>query len=147
MTPQCSNCGHINASFASSCTNCGVPLPDQQQQQQQPPMWGAPSTAAPDYGASSFGQLPYGGMQAAYTADVVDAQKSARNGLIFGLVGLVCCGLILGLIAIIMGAQARSTLKRAGVMEGQGLALAAMIMGSVDVVLFIVGVIVNVVVR
>ena len=146
MTPQCSNCGHVNASFTSSCTNCGVPLPGQQQHQ-PPPMWGAPSNAAPEYGASSFGQMPYGGMQSAYTADVVDAQKSARNALIFGVVGLVCCGLILGLIAIIMGAQARSTLKRAGVIEGQGLALAAMIMGSIDLVLFIFGVVVNLVMR
>jgi hypothetical protein len=147
MTPQCSNCGHVNPSFASSCTNCGVPLPGAQPQQQKPPVWGAPANAAPEYGASSFGQMPFSGMQLEYIPEVVEAQKSARNALIFSIVGIFCCGVILGLIGIIMGAQARSTLKRYGVAEGQGLALAAMIVGGLDLVFFVVGIIVQVLVN
>lgn len=145
MTPTCSNCGHVNPSFASSCTNCGVPLPGEKPRQ-QPPLWGAPANAAPEYGASSFGQMPIGGMLSSYTPDIVEAQRSARNALIFSIVGLFCCGL-LSIIGIIMGAQARATLKRAGVGEGQGMALAAMIVGCASIVFTILGIIVNVLVN
>jgi hypothetical protein len=75
------------------------------------------------------------------------AQKDARNALIAGLAGLVtfCCfgGLFLGIFAIVKGNEARRVFDHYGVEEGRSMALAAAVVGTLDIVISIVFLVAN----
>jgi len=59
-------------------------------------------------------------------------------GFVLSIVGLCCLGIILGPIAIILGAVAKNQIKASnGTQGGDGLALAAIIIGIVNVVIYI----------
>ena len=128
----CAKCGEPNMAAAQSCRRCGAPVAAVQ----EPTPHGQDYQAVPGYGASP---APYG---APVSPDVEDAQKTARKGLIIGIVGLLCLGFILGILAIKYGRDARKRLVAAGVSQGQGMALAATILGVFDFVGAIAGLIV-----
>lgn len=65
------------------------------------------------------------------------AKKQAIAGLVCSIVGVICCQIVLGPIAIVLGFMARSSLQKAGVQDGQSIAVAAMVIGGIDIVLFI----------
>jgi hypothetical protein len=71
---------------------------------------------------------------------VTEAQKQARKALIAACVGLLCFGFILGVLAIKWGRDARTSLIAAGVAEGRGLATAAIILGTIDIVFWVIGI-------
>lgn len=88
------------------------------------------------YGQPGFGQGPaygYAYPSATNPEEVEEAKKQARNSMIFGLVGLVCFGFILGMIAIIGGFKARADLQRLNASDGQGMAVAGIILGVLDI--------------
>lgn len=58
---------------------------------------------------------------------------SARNALLLAIFGFFCCGVIAGPIAYTRGSAARAQIARDPRLTGDGLALAAMILGAVDV--------------
>ncbi len=63
-----------------------------------------------------------------------DGKKHAVAALIVSICGLICCvGLILGVIGFVMGLQAYNKLKANNEKDGQGFALAAIIIGAWDV--------------
>ena len=109
-------------------------------QQQQPLSWQPVSQPwqGAQYGqpgqAQGVWQPPQFGMHVPHP-EVDAARNKARTAMILGIVGLFCLSLVLGPIALTMGIKARGTLQRYGVQDGQGMALAGIIMGSVDIVL------------
>jgi len=63
--------------------------------------------------------------------------EGAVKALVFGLISLVCCGIILGPWAIYTGSQARFRIRVSnGRLRGDGLALAGMALGALSVLLF-----------
>jgi uncharacterized protein DUF4339/uncharacterized protein DUF4190 len=67
--------------------------------------------------------------------------KEAQTAMILAIVGIFCCGIILGPIAIVKGNNAKKSMQASGNFEGQGMATAAVIIGTIDLVLFLVGLI------
>ena len=56
----------------------------------------------------------------------------ANAAMILSVCGLFCFGFITGVIAIIFGSIALSGMSRTGNKEGQGTAIAAIVLGAVD---------------
>jgi hypothetical protein len=102
----------------------------------QPPAGGQPYQPAPQppsypgYGPPNqdgYGYR-YGGPGPTQT------DSGARNALILGIVGIFVCGIILGIAAIVVGAQARRRIRESnGRLGGEGLALAGVILGCLDI--------------
>jgi hypothetical protein len=124
----------------------GTPPPPQQPWGQpsapppQPQSWGAPPPGqawpAPGYqaGAPGYGASYAPGLD---SPAVEDAKKQARNSLIMGIVGLFCFGPVLGTLAIIFGFKSRNALAAAGASSGQGMAIGGIILGVIDLVLWV----------
>jgi hypothetical protein len=91
-----------------------------------------------------YGQQQFGGAGSMFSPAVDEAKKTARNSLIAGLVGLICAGFILGVLAIKWGTSARSSLKAAGVSDGQGLATAGIVLGVVDIIGWVIFLVTNI---
>jgi hypothetical protein len=92
----------------------------------------------PAYPPPSYGQQPLGGPPPYPMTPVTNGKATAA--LITGITTLVlswCCGLgVFGLVAVVLGAKARSEIRLSGgAQEGEGLALAGIITGSIAVVL------------
>ncbi|MBX7220927.1 MAG: DUF4190 domain-containing protein [Blastocatellia bacterium] len=100
--------------------------------QQPNPYEQAQYSANPYATPPSYGQQPYGGYgQAAGFGgpEVAEAKEAAKKSMICGIVALVCCG-ILGPVSLIWGIQARNKLISLGVNDGQGMAMAGIILGA-----------------
>jgi hypothetical protein len=103
------------------------------------PSYPQPPAAQPYSAAPVYGQVGYGAMGAEnFSPEVMALQSKARTSLICGIIGFLCFGIILGPIAFISGFKSRSKLSQLGVSQGQGMALAGMILGVVDVLFFFV---------
>ncbi len=74
--------------------------------------------------------------------DLAGAQSKAKNALIFGIVGLLCCGVIFGPLAIIHGKQANEVFRRYG-KPSNGMATAGFVLGIIDVAFFVLGIVIN----
>ena len=85
--------------------------------------------SAPGYGGQPGGPIGY----AAPAQDNANSKK-ATTAFILSLVGLVCFGVILGPLAIIMGIQAQNGMKQTGNYTNKGLAVAAVVIGIIDLV-------------
>ncbi|MFQ3580435.1 MAG: DUF4190 domain-containing protein [Chloracidobacterium sp.] len=92
------------------------------------------------YVPPSYGQVGY--QEATLFAESGRLQSQARTALILGILGLLCCGL-LGPIAMGFGFQSKSKLQRIGVTEGQGMALAGIILGGAATALWFLGMLVS----
>ena len=111
----CNNCGAQNPDDSSFCSKCGSKFAPQQTPPQQTVPQQQQATAAP-------------------------ARKT--NGLsiaalVLGLVGILPPFAICSIPAIIMGAIALNQIKKEPALEGKGLALAGLIIGSVILALWI----------
>jgi uncharacterized protein DUF4190 len=98
----------------------------------QPPAYGQPSPYGqpPAYAQPSpYGQLPWGVQP---YAPVVGYPKNALAvwSLVLGLLGLVVCGLVTGVPAIVLGVLARRAASR-GEADNRGLATAGLVLGAV----------------
>ena len=67
--------------------------------------------------------------------------KDASSALIFALVGIFCFGIVLGPIAIFKGIKAINTINFDPNYKGKGRAIAAIILGSLEVLLWVLGII------
>jgi len=114
----------------------GGPPPWTPTQAPQPPVFGRPVHGHPappwpgheswQHYANTYGQLP---------AEVTAAQSRAKTAMILGIVGVPCMSIVLGPIALVLGLRARSTLLHFGIENGQGMATAGIVLGTVDVLL------------
>lgn len=115
-----------------------------------PPAFGAPAPP-PSFGGSPFAPPPSFGAPAAWTPPpgipgaygaispaAESAKKQAIAGLVCSIIGVLCCQIILGPIGIVLGFMAKSSLQKAGVQDGQPIAIAAIVIGFIDIVLFII---------
>jgi hypothetical protein len=75
-------------------------------------------------------QTPYGGHDPAVRAQI----SKAKTSMILGIVGLICVGFILGIIAVVMASQALSSMKQTRSEEGKGMAVAGMVLGIIDII-------------
>ena len=69
--------------------------------------------------------------------------KEASSALTYAIVGIFCFGIILGPIAISKGSKAMKIIDSEPGWEGRGSAKAAVIIGWIDVVFFILGIIIR----
>jgi hypothetical protein len=67
----------------------------------------------------------------------------AKQSLILGLISLLCCGIILGPIAIIQANKAKQAIAMNPGLQGGGMATAGLILGICGLVLNILGLIVR----
>jgi len=68
----------------------------------------------------------------------------ATQALVYGLIGLVFCGVILGPVAISKAGAAKRAMASDPTLGGEGMATAGMVLGIVDLVLFVVYVMIRV---
>lgn len=61
----------------------------------------------------------------------------AKEALRFAIIGLFCFGFILGPLAIIRGTAAKKSIATSPMLEGEGLATAAQIIGGIEVLLYV----------
>jgi len=138
----------------SAAGDAGAPQQPGAWQPEQQPTYGQPTygqqPGVPSYGEQPYGQQqpygeqPYGGQQpygqqqpygGGYPAPYVPVYGYPKNSLgvwalCLGLAGLVCCGLVTGIPAIITGVLARKAVQR-GEANNNGLAVAGIVLGAV----------------
>ena len=72
---------------------------------------------------------------------VAEIKKQAMASLIWGIVGIFCCGIVLGPFAVYRGNKAKRLIAEHNVgQEFGGQATAGLICGWIGIVLFVVGV-------
>jgi uncharacterized Tic20 family protein len=102
-----------------------------------PSAFGVPG-AVPESGAAPMAN-PY-----AYThvQRPMGRADGAVKALVLGIVSLICCGIILGPIAIYQGSQVRYRVRTSnGRLDGDGFGIAAMVLGAIATVLSLIGII------
>ena len=87
------------------------------------------------------GAGPYAG--AAPGAAPLQNAPGAVASMVCGIVGLIVCGIIMGIIALILGAQAKGHISRTpGQYGGSGMATAGIVLGILDIVFAIIALII-----
>lgn len=69
--------------------------------------------------------------------------KEANEALTYAIVGIFCCGIVLEPIALIKAANARKMINLNPKLQGSGKVLAAQIIASIGLVLWILGMVVR----
>ena len=68
--------------------------------------------------------------------------QKALWSMILGILSLICCGVVVGIVAIVLGNSAKNEIAASGGMQtGEGMAKAGVILGWIGVALTILGVI------
>ena len=70
----------------------------------------------------------------AATARGVQSCKEATWSLVLGIIGVLCCGVILGIVAIVLGVKAKNKIAKNPGMEGSGKATAGIILGIIGII-------------
>jgi len=91
-----------------------------------------PLTTPPTGGAPPIG-LPYAQPVAPnyYASGGQSYASDARTAMIISIIGIFCVGIILGPIGFALGYGARKNMRISGNMEGEGMAIAAMVIGGI----------------
>lgn len=112
----CPQCGTHNDDNAWKCLNCQAEL--HSQAQFTPP---------------------------AFNAEPPETSMKAIFSLVCGILGLCCCNLVFGPVAIVLGILARNDIKNnpGDECRGEGLAIAGIVLGALDVILGIISMIVS----
>ncbi len=98
---------------------------------QQPPVNNAPFVAPPPPSMYSSD---------AQAAKANEAANDAKNALIMAIVGIFCLGFILGILAVKKASSAIQTIDTYQVAQDKrGLAVAAKVLGIIDIVLWAIG--------
>lgn len=97
-----------------------------------PPGYGQPEggygAPPPGYGGPAYGGAPV-------------QNKKALWSLILGILGFVCCGVVLGIVAIVLGQQAKGEIAASnGMQTGEGMAKAGVILGIIAIVVNLVSI-------
>ncbi len=67
--------------------------------------------------------------------------KEANESLIYSIVGILCCGIILGPVAIWKGVRAKKLIAENPYLTGAGMATAGIVIGIIDTVYFTISII------
>jgi Domain of unknown function (DUF4190) len=69
------------------------------------------------------------------TTGVARTEGKAIASLVCGIVGFIILGVVLGVVAIVLGVRARRVIAAsAGALKGAGLAMAGIVLGVVDII-------------
>lgn len=82
----------------------------------------------------------YGAPQPPYGAQPAGTSQKAVWSLVTGVLSLFCCGLVFGIVAILLGRSAQEDIARTG-QGGAGLAKAGFITGIIGLVLSLLGIV------
>jgi hypothetical protein len=85
-------------------------------------------------------------MAAEYTGPR-ETSPEAKEAFKFAIIGLFCFGFVLGPLAIIRGTSAKKTIALNPMLEGEGLATAAQIIGGIEVLLYVTWILAAIVAR
>lgn len=95
-----------------------------------PPAYGGPPPPGYGYPAGGAYAMPQG-------------NKKALWSMILGIVSLLCCGVVTGIVAIVLSQSAKKEIEASGGMQtGAGQAQAGFILGIIGIALSVVGIIV-----
>ncbi len=99
-----------------------------------PPAYPPPPPSAPyGYGAQQYGAPGYGPPQ---------TSQKAVWALVLGIASFFCCGIVTGIVAIVLGKQAGDEIARSGgALTGGGMAKAGMILGILGLIASVVTII------
>lgn len=99
------------------------------------------------YPATGAGPAPYGtpGQPAPpaplpYATATTSSQGRATTAFVISLLGFFCFGIVLGPISIYLAVRAKANMAQSGDFTGHGLASAALVIGIVDIFVFLLGV-------
>jgi hypothetical protein len=112
---------------------------EQQPPEPTPPTYGAPPPQPPP--GQQWQPAPQW-QQQGYGYGVAPESKTlgtAIAALVCGIVGLLVFNIILGPLAFVFGLQARRKIRESnGYLKGDGMALTGIIMGPIDVILWVI---------
>ena len=141
----CFRCGASMPDDAQACPQCAAPVANAPAAQApQPPASTSPWLNPPAQGQyPGQGQYPPAQYPGGYFPPPQQAPTDgkATASLVFGILSILCLGILAGIPAIILGHLSRGEVKRSmGRVSGAGMALAGLIMGyiSIGVTLLIV---------
>jgi hypothetical protein len=115
------------------------PGPDDQSGGQPP----GPGGYGGQPGSGGYGAPPpgYGGAPG-YGYAAPQSNKKAVWALVLGILGLVCCGLVAGIPALILGNQAKREIASSGGMQtGGGMAQAGFVLGIISIALSVLSIV------
>nr|PZN34716.1 MAG: hypothetical protein DIU80_02420 [Chloroflexota bacterium] len=145
---KCGNCGEELPAGAMFCPNCGTRTspstppsapttyvgPEPGQPAAPPPLVMPPTPERTQEPAQPYAPPAY------YAPPQPPTSNTAIVSLVFGILTWTVLPLISAVIAVIAGHMARNEIRRSeGKLGGDGLAIAGMIMGYVQLVLVIIG--------
>ena len=110
-----------------------------------PPSEGGGYGAPPPGGYGGYGAPPpppgapggYGG----YGAAPQGSNKKAVWSLVLGIIGILCCGFLTGIPAVILGKMAQKEIDATGGGQGRGMATAGFILGIIAIAFGILNII------
>ncbi|HET6429401.1 MAG TPA: DUF4190 domain-containing protein, partial [Phycisphaerae bacterium] len=117
----------------------------QASQQARPPGAVPPPQTSPYDARAPYGvQAPYGAQAPYYQAARQNA-PGAVPSMVLGIIGVPCCGIILGPIAIVLATSARKHIRNnPGRYGGAGMATAGLVLGIIGTIIGVLGILVNV---
>jgi len=130
---RCGKCGYLNNSTDSFCASCGERLSKQQSGEQfynnenMQNYSGMQNNSNTQYNSNPQYNQQYNSNQHSNSGS-----GKATASLVCGIISLFCAGLILGIIAISFGIQARHELSQKG--QPTGKATAGLVLGIIGVV-------------
>ena len=109
----------------------------------QPPYGQSPYGGQPPYGGQSpyGGQPPYGGQDYSYGGNM-SKNNLGLWSMVLGIVALLCCGLIAGIPAVILGNKSKQAVA-AGLANNASMATAGIVMGWISIVFSVIALIIQ----
>lgn len=106
---------------------------------------GYPGQPQPQFGGYQQPGYPQGGYPqpgyqgpVGYAPPAQDHKGKAIGSLICGIIGLFFCGIVLGIIAVVLGSGAKKAMQQSGNFDGQGMATAGVVLGIIALILHVV---------
>lgn len=119
---------HPDFEATGACAACGCPLCDYCQIQMG---WNRYCFKCKELLAREMlGETPGGPPR---PAQVKPTCEEATQALIYAVIGIFCCGIVFGILAIIKSNEAKRRIRRYG-LSGEGMATAAYTIGIIDIV-------------
>jgi hypothetical protein len=75
-----------------------------------------------------------------YETATPNSQGRATTALVVSILGFFCFGIVLGPISVYLAVKAKANMARSGDFTGHGVAQAAMVIGIIDIFVFMLGV-------
>jgi hypothetical protein len=97
-----------------------------------------PLSQFPEFGGAAAPAVPPVQPSAVPMSSVAKTEPLAIWSLVLSLVGLFCCGFVVGIGGVVCGHLALSKLQREPQLQGRGLAIAGLIIGYLAIVFWLI---------